>query len=64
MDARPNLLTVEETCAYLRLSRATVYRLLKTGELPSFKVGKSRRLPEPDIENYLKRQRDNSAAAA
>lgn len=61
--ALPNLLTVAETCAYLRLSKATVYRLFKTGEVPSIKVGDSRRVAEPDLESYVQRLRKNASAA-
>lgn len=47
------LLTVSEVAGLLRVSRMTVYRLIKTGELPSFRVGKSYRLREQDIHSYL-----------
>ena len=47
------LLTVSEVADLLRVSRMTVYRLIKTGELPSLRVGKSYRLREPDIHTYL-----------
>jgi excisionase family DNA binding protein len=47
------LLTVSEVADLLRVSRMTVYRLIKTGELPSLRVGKSYRLREQDIHTYL-----------
>ena len=46
-------MTVSEVADLLRVSRMTVYRLIKTGELPSLRVGKSYRLREPDIQTYL-----------
>jgi excisionase family DNA binding protein len=46
-------LTVSEVADLLRVSRMTVYRLIKTGDLPSFRVGKSYRLREQDVHSYL-----------
>jgi excisionase family DNA binding protein len=34
------LLTAPEVCEYLRVSRATLYRLLKNHEIPAFRVAK------------------------
>ena len=50
-DAR--LLTVNEVGDLLRVSRMTVYRLIKTGEMPSLRVGRSYRLREEDVHTYL-----------
>ena len=46
-------MTVNEVADLLRVSRMTVYRLIKTGELPALRVGKSYRLREQDIHSYL-----------
>ena len=35
----PDLMTVDELAAYLKVHPATIYRLIKRGELPAFKVG-------------------------
>lgn len=32
------LLTSEEVCEMLRISRATLYKLIKQGKIPSFRV--------------------------
>jgi excisionase family DNA binding protein len=47
------LLTVNEVADLLRVSRMTVYRLIKTGEMPALRVGRSYRLREEDIHSYL-----------
>ena len=47
------LLTVNEVADRLRVSRMTVYRLIKTGEMPAFRVGRGYRLREEDIHSYL-----------
>lgn len=39
-------MTVEEVASLMRVSKMTVYRLLKTGELTSVRVGRSFRIPE------------------
>ena len=47
------LLTVNEVADLLRVSRMTVYRLIKTGEMPALRVGRSYRLREEDVDTYL-----------
>ena len=34
------IMTVEEVCDYLRLGKNSVYSLLKSGKLPSLKIGR------------------------
>lgn len=46
-------MTVNEVADLLRVSRMTVYRLIKTGEMPALRVGRSYRLREEDIHSYL-----------
>ncbi|WP_353713336.1 helix-turn-helix domain-containing protein [Arthrobacter sp. K5] len=38
-----------------RLSRPTVYRLLRTGELPSLRFGRSYRVTEEAVDEYIAR---------
>ena len=46
-------LTVKEVAAMLRVSEMTIYRLVKSGELESVKVGRSIRIYEHSIAKYL-----------
>ena len=46
-------LTVEDVCELLKLSRNTVYKLAKDGELPSYKVGRQLRFSRTDVETVL-----------
>ncbi|MBF6567902.1 MAG: helix-turn-helix domain-containing protein [Candidatus Binataceae bacterium] len=39
MQDSTKVLTVNELADYLRVHRSTIYRLLKKGELPGFKIG-------------------------
>jgi excisionase family DNA binding protein len=54
------LLTVNEVADLLRVSRMTVYRLIKEGQLAAIRVGRSYRLREDDVDEYL-RQRYHEA---
>jgi excisionase family DNA binding protein len=47
------LKTVNEVADLLRVSRMTVYRMIKTGEMPAVRVGRSYRLREEDVHAYL-----------
>ncbi len=47
------LLTCTQAAAVLSLSRATVQRLVASGELPSVTVGRARRIPVSDLQAYV-----------
>jgi excisionase family DNA binding protein len=47
------LLTVAEVASAMRVSNMTVYRLIKSGELPAVRVGKNYRLRESDLGRFL-----------
>jgi excisionase family DNA binding protein len=49
------LLTTNEVAKFLNVSRETVNRLRKSGELKSTKVGGQYRFRSEDIEAYLNR---------
>jgi excisionase family DNA binding protein len=47
-------LTVAEVALLMRVSRMTVYRLVHSGELPAVRVGRSFRVPERAVHDYLR----------
>ncbi|MGQ9475779.1 MAG: helix-turn-helix domain-containing protein [Actinomycetota bacterium] len=47
------LLTVNEVANILRVSNMTVYRLVKSGQIPAIRVGKNYRIKESDVNEYL-----------
>ncbi len=47
-------LTVAEVAAVMRVSKMTVYRLVHSGELPAVRVGRSFRVSEEDVNEYLR----------
>lgn len=54
--ARSRFLTVTEVSDLLRVSSMTIYRLIKDGELPAVRIGKSYRLREDDVDAFLAKQ--------
>jgi excisionase family DNA binding protein len=44
---------VQEVADLMRVSSMTVYRLIKSGDLPAVRVGRSFRVSEPDVDLYL-----------
>lgn len=46
-------LTVAEVAGMMRVSKMTVYRLVHAGELPAARVGRSFRVPEQAVHQYL-----------
>ncbi|HST65499.1 MAG TPA: helix-turn-helix domain-containing protein [Mycobacteriales bacterium] len=47
-------LTVAEVAALMRVSKMTVYRLVHSGELAAVQVGRSYRVPEKAVHDYLR----------
>ncbi|MBW3562364.1 MAG: helix-turn-helix domain-containing protein [Actinobacteria bacterium] len=50
------LLTVAEVAELLRVSTMTVYRLIRSGELPAVRVGRNYRVRRGDLDSYLQEQ--------
>jgi excisionase family DNA binding protein len=47
------LLTVAEVASAMRVSTMTIYRLIKSGDLPAIRVGRSYRVRGVEVERYL-----------
>ncbi len=56
MPAAAKVLTVNELAEYLRVHRSTIYRLLKKGQLPGFKIGSDWRFNVEVIDQWRLRQ--------
>ncbi|MDP9394363.1 MAG: helix-turn-helix domain-containing protein [Actinomycetota bacterium] len=54
-------LTVAEVAALMRVSKMTVYRLVHAGELPAVRVGRSFRVSEQAVHDYLRDSYTSSA---
>ncbi|OPX84570.1 MAG: Helix-turn-helix domain protein [Pelotomaculum sp. PtaB.Bin104] len=53
-----DFMTIKEVVEYLKVSESTVRRLLKSGELPYYRVGKHIRIKKNDLELLRKKKND------
>ena len=51
------VMTVKQTAEYLNCHCSTVYRMLKAGELPAFRLGGDWRFRRSDLEPWISGQR-------
>ncbi len=56
MSVAPRVMTVNELSGYLRVHRSTIYRLLKKGQLPGFKIGSDWRFNVEAIDQWRLQQ--------
>ena len=56
MRPEAKVITVGELAEYLRVHRSTLYRLLKKGQLPGFKIGSDWRFNLEVIDKWRMRQ--------
>ena len=56
-----HLLSIPELCQELGMGKSWVYRRLRSGEIPSVKLGRSIKVKREDLEEYLERHRYQSA---
>ena len=52
-DSQSSLLTVKEVEKHLKLGHTKIHQLLASGEIPSLKIGKSRRVRRTDLDRFL-----------
>lgn len=57
MQQNDLILTVKDVMTYLKISRQTLHELTKSGQIPSYKVGKAVRYRKDEIDEFLKKQR-------
>jgi excisionase family DNA binding protein len=57
-EPRTPLLTVNDLARLLGISRDSVYRMIRSGELVPYRVGERFRFRPEDVETYLERQRE------
>lgn len=58
----PDALTAEEVAALLRVGKGSVYRLARTGALPSYHVGRKLRFTARDVSAYMTAARQGAKA--
>lgn len=52
----PDLLTINDICCILKISRNTAYNLLSSKQLEGFKVGRIWKIPTENLRNYIEKQ--------
>lgn len=50
------LFTVEEAATILGIGRSRIFELIRTGQLESLKIGKSRRVTREHMEAFVQRK--------
>lgn len=52
-ERSPELLTVSEAAALCRLSKTTVYQIIRRGEWPVKRIGRTIRIPRRWLEDWI-----------
>ncbi|TFV32322.1 DNA-binding protein [Streptomyces sp. T1317-0309] len=60
--ATAELLTVPEVMARLKLSRSTVYDLIRSRRLVSITIGRARRIPVDAVRDFITHETEEAAA--
>jgi excisionase family DNA binding protein len=55
-----DILTPEQAAQHLHCGRSFLYELLRVGAIPSFKVGKLRRVRRSDVDAYVASRLEDS----
>lgn len=50
------LLTIQEAAERLAVSRTTLYKLIRRGDIHAVKFGRSRRVTDTEIEDFIRSQ--------
>jgi putative molybdopterin biosynthesis protein len=56
--------TAEEVANLLKITKFTVYEMIKRGDLTGYRVGRKIRIDASDLEAYIRKSKDQSPAAA
>lgn len=55
------VMTTRETCESLKISRTTLWRLRKSGELEGFKVGSRVLFTDREVEEFIRRKKNEKS---
>ena len=58
------LLKPADVADILKISRATAYRMLKQGEIPTMRIGSLVRVRKSDLDQFIRETRDKSISNA
>ena len=60
-NADRKVMTVDGLCDTLNISQNLAYQLLKTGQIPCFKIGRVWKIPVKSVDEFIMRQADANA---
>ena len=55
------MLKATEVAKILNVSRSHAYKLMKTNQIPSIRIGSARRVREIDLQNYIQQNRSSAS---
>lgn len=58
-----DVLTAYEAMDYLGVGENTIYKLLNSGELGAFRIGKTWKVPQKEIDKYIDKSVKRNTAA-
>ena len=56
MTDNNEIMKFEEVMEYLNIGKSTLYKLRRSGDITSFKIGKVWKIPRQSVEDYIKKQ--------
>jgi excisionase family DNA binding protein len=56
-------LTLDELARYLKKGRSTIYRMARSGHLPSQKVGRTWLFDQEEVDRWIKSKQAGSSSA-
>jgi excisionase family DNA binding protein len=54
------ILTTKEVCSLLKTRRLSLYKLVKSGEIPAFRMGRAWKFERGAIEAWIRRKMEES----
>lgn len=58
MDQTTEVLSIDDACAYLKLAKVTMYKHVRKGQIPAFKMGRMWRFHKGALDSWLKERID------
>jgi excisionase family DNA binding protein len=61
VEERKEYFSPEEMAEWIGIGRTLAYRLLSSGEIPSYKIGRRRIVGRSDVEAWLEKRKSGSS---
>lgn len=59
IDKYDDIFTIDDLMEYLFVSRNTAYKLVNSGEIKAFKIGRFHKIPKKSIDEYIEKKRNS-----